>query len=100
MPKKKFDKTVKESGRNRHRVRRDRQGEVTLIPNVVPVSSRPMQRRPYVEDETQIRIICAKCERAGRLMLIDGETEIWYCMEHYFSHQESKSKSQSKKPKG
>lgn len=86
--KKKFDKTVRENGRNRNRARRVSEGDKGYIPKVGRVGKTltppNVVRQRYLDNE--VGLICAKCDKAGRYMLIEKEVEFWFCMEHYFSH--------------
>lgn len=61
---------------NRRGSRRVSEVDETLIPKVVPVPG----------GSVEIRIICARCNRAGKYMIIDRGVEYWFCMEHYFSY--------------
>ena len=54
--------------------------------------NRKRARRVNGEDKTLIpsdpetTLLCAKCSRPGRYILIHRDVEYWFCMEHYFSY--------------
>ena len=39
-----------------------------------------------VPPESESELICAKCPRPGKYMLVHKDVEYWFCMEHYFSY--------------